>query len=369
MGSVAGEGWGRGVGEEVVPAVVAPEGFQTHQGLVTGGGPELAGALESTLILTTGGFDGAGTQWLVGQAGLLWGSGARFDGFAGGHDRAVVQPVLVVFPVLDLGAEFAPEGLVQAGLELFEGLDDLGGLIFAEGGEQGSDPLAGFWGIATIEVVGDFPEVLVGVPEVQALAGVGEAIGDEVPNPEGAIGDDEDLFGLAQTALDGFIVELAGEGFEATAGGDVATLTDDGALGGGLSAVVQAEDGAHVYPVPAVEFLALGAEGVGLAPVITLADVPGVDLDDQGEGLGWGALGGAGQGGEVLPGVELGEGGRTGLLGFEALAMGLAMEGATGEDHAEALSDSDGLFGRHFGGEQSADFLEVRGGGSFVGQA
>jgi hypothetical protein len=50
MGSIAGEGWGRGVREEVVPAVVTPEGLQTHQGLATDGGPELAGAIESTKV-------------------------------------------------------------------------------------------------------------------------------------------------------------------------------------------------------------------------------------------------------------------------------------------------------------------------------
>ena len=121
--------------EEEVPAVVAPKGFQTHQGLVTGGGPELAGALEATLILTTGGFDGPGTQRFIGQPGLLWGGGARLDGFAGGHDRAVVEAVLVVFPVLDLGADFVPERWVETGLEFFEGLDDLEGLVLAEGFE------------------------------------------------------------------------------------------------------------------------------------------------------------------------------------------------------------------------------------------
>jgi len=48
-----------GVREEFVPATVAPAGFQAHEGLVTGGGPELAGAFETTLILAAGRFDGA----------------------------------------------------------------------------------------------------------------------------------------------------------------------------------------------------------------------------------------------------------------------------------------------------------------------
>ena len=42
-----------------VPAVVAPEGFQAHQGFVSGEGPELAGAFEAALVLAAGRFDGA----------------------------------------------------------------------------------------------------------------------------------------------------------------------------------------------------------------------------------------------------------------------------------------------------------------------
>jgi len=45
------------MGEEVMPAAVAPEGFQAQQRFVPGGGPELAGAFEPTLILAAGGFD------------------------------------------------------------------------------------------------------------------------------------------------------------------------------------------------------------------------------------------------------------------------------------------------------------------------
>jgi hypothetical protein len=44
------------VGEEQVPTVVAPEGFQTHQSFIASATPKLAGALEPALILSAGRF-------------------------------------------------------------------------------------------------------------------------------------------------------------------------------------------------------------------------------------------------------------------------------------------------------------------------
>lgn len=53
------EGWR---GEELEPAAIAPESFQAQAGLVVGGGPELAGAFETALVLATGGLDGFGPK-------------------------------------------------------------------------------------------------------------------------------------------------------------------------------------------------------------------------------------------------------------------------------------------------------------------
>ena len=66
------------------------------------------------------------------------------------------------------------------------------------------------------------------MPEVALLAGGGEAVFGQVPNPQDPAGDDEHLLGLAQ------------------AGGHIAALADDGALVGGLAPVVQAEDGGNI---------------------------------------------------------------------------------------------------------------------------
>jgi hypothetical protein len=51
--------------------------------------------------------------------------------------------------------------------------------------------------------------VLFGVPEVQALAGILEAVLEYVPDPDRAVGQDQDVLGLAQTSFQGLAIELA----------------------------------------------------------------------------------------------------------------------------------------------------------------
>jgi hypothetical protein len=58
-------------------------------------------------------------------------------------------------------------------------------------------PSAGLGCAPPIEIVGHRPEMFFGVPEVQRLSCIGEAVLDQVPNPHRAIGDDQDLLGLA----------------------------------------------------------------------------------------------------------------------------------------------------------------------------
>ena len=50
---------GFGVREEVLPAAVAPEGFQAEEGFVAVERPELTGAFETALVLAASGFDGS----------------------------------------------------------------------------------------------------------------------------------------------------------------------------------------------------------------------------------------------------------------------------------------------------------------------
>ena len=87
-----------------------------------------------------------------------------------------------------------------------------------------------------VEVVGDGPEVFIAMVEVQALAGVGEAVFGEVPDPEGAAGDNKHVLGMAQAALEGLAVELGGEGLQAQASSEVAALAR-GSPKSGIAAV------------------------------------------------------------------------------------------------------------------------------------
>src|SRR5271154_3861280 len=48
-----------------MPAVVAPEHFQTEQSFIAALAPELAGSLEPALGLSTGGFHGSAANGLV----------------------------------------------------------------------------------------------------------------------------------------------------------------------------------------------------------------------------------------------------------------------------------------------------------------
>ena len=79
------------VGEQEVPAVVAPEGFQTHQTFITGTTPELAGALEAALLLPAGGFHRA--------AALR---------FARAPRRRIVHPLTMAFQIGYFGGHGLP---------------------------------------------------------------------------------------------------------------------------------------------------------------------------------------------------------------------------------------------------------------------
>ena len=103
-----------------------------------------------------------------------------------------------------------------------------------------------------MQVVSDRPKVLLGMKEIQALPSVGETVLGQVPDPEGAIGDDQHQLRLAQASGQSFTIELGAQGFDAQASGGITALANDGALSGGLAAVVQPKDRGHVNPVPAI---------------------------------------------------------------------------------------------------------------------
>lgn len=123
--------------------------------------------------------------------------------------------------------------------------------------------------------------------------------------------------------------------------------------GGGRRSIEvgRGEFGVGEQRMPARDLLALGAEGFGLSPVIAFADIPGVDFDDQREGLGRGPLAGLGEALQAFPGVELAQVGSAGGWSSESLAPSLDFGG--GE---LPLEDAGGLGG---GGGRAASLQDL----------
>ena len=87
--------------------------------------------------------------------------------------------------------------------------------------------------------------------------------------------------------------------------------------------MIQAEDRAHVHPMPAGELLAFLAQGFRLSPMVALPDIPGVDFDNQGEGLGGRPLTGGREALQPCAGVEPAQVGGASGLGPQALPVPL----------------------------------------------
>ena len=129
--------------------------------------------------------------------------------------------------VFDLSLAFFLFGFQQTGFDLGQDGNDGGGLVVTDLLKQRLDPGAGLGRASTVKVVGHGPEMFVGVPEVQLLTGIGEAVLGQVPNPHGPVGNDQHIPGLSQAALERLPVKLGGERLQAQAGGHIAALADD----------------------------------------------------------------------------------------------------------------------------------------------
>ena len=75
--------------------------------------------------------------------------------------------------------------------------------------------------------------------------------------------------------------KLIAQDVQALAGEDVTALDNDGPAAGRLAAVIEAEDGAGIDPVPAFRLVPAAAWGGGLAPSIALANIPSVQWNDH----------------------------------------------------------------------------------------
>ena len=90
--------------EEEMPAMVAPEGFQTHQCLVACLTPELARSFEAALGLPAGRFNGTAA-----------------NGFAAPDSGAIVHARFMFVKIIDLPRHRFDGGLVrQSGQGFFE---------------------------------------------------------------------------------------------------------------------------------------------------------------------------------------------------------------------------------------------------------
>src|SRR5258707_1318097 len=176
---------------------------------------------------------------MIGQLLLLLGGLAFLAGFPGFQHFLVFHPVGVVLEVFDLGLNLLLLGLEQTGFEFGEAGNDRDGLVVADLLQERGYPGMGFGGAVAIEVVSDRPKVLLGVKEIQSLASVGETVLGQVPNPGGAIGDNQNQLGLAQSASQRFAVELGAQGLDTQACSGVTTLSNDRARSGGLASVIQ----------------------------------------------------------------------------------------------------------------------------------
>ena len=116
---------------------------------------------------------------------------------------------------------------------------------------------------------------------VDPLPGLGELVSGEIPDPGGAVSEDQGRLGLEEPALERLRVQLPPEVGEPRAGGDIAPVGDDRPVAGGRPPLVQAEDRRGVDPVPAPDVLPRLPALARLPPAVPLPDVPGVDLDDQ----------------------------------------------------------------------------------------
>src|SRR5438105_9903632 len=159
---------------------------------------------------------------------------------------------------------------------LFQRLNHVRTFSLFELADQRLHPLFGCGRARSEDRVGDGPEMLGGVVEVQHFSGSLKALTHQVTVPRRAIRHDQDQFGLQKTAPHRFSPELLFQLFQSASRHDVASLGDKWTPSSGLAPLVESKAGRPVNPVPARELLARHLELLSLAPIVSFANVPGV---------------------------------------------------------------------------------------------
>jgi hypothetical protein len=145
------------VREEKMPSVIAPEAIQRQERFVTGLGPKLAGTFEATLILAAGRLDGAAAHGFIALTRIT-----------------IVKAAAVVFDVADCALQVRTRLSAQALECLAQLVEQPRGLVGFELPQQGYNPLRGRGRARSVQGLGDRPQVLFGVIEVEALPGFGK---------------------------------------------------------------------------------------------------------------------------------------------------------------------------------------------------
>ena len=200
-----------GVGEEEVPALVAPEGFEAEEGFGTRGAPKLSGPLEATLDLATRRLHRP-----------------TAEGFARPPGRPVVPPGLV-FPEVGCfpGHRFGRRPGGQARQRFVQWPDHFHRRFVFELAPQRLEPGLERRLVFAPEGAAPGGQVLPGLLEVQPLAGLRPAVVGPAPNPHGPVADHQYARRLAPAAPPRLGVPLFAQGVQALAREHVAALDDD----------------------------------------------------------------------------------------------------------------------------------------------
>ena len=209
------------------------------------------------------------------------------DAEAEGAESWVVHPVLVVGKVIEAFA-----GLVAGGGVDVELGEDAVEVALVEFVTALFGPMGGEVGMDAIDGVGDIEEVLFGVVDVDDLEGVG---GGPVPDPGGAVAEDDALGDLIEAAASGFTEHAAGKGGGRGVGVAAGDAFDSGIAGdrirvahgqavfvSGLGGPDDGELGFTGFG-GAVGLFALASLGFGVAP----GDAGAVESEIEGGSL-WG---------------------------------------------------------------------------------
>ena len=153
------------MGKKKSPARIYPEGVQTEEGVISFFGPELAGPIESALVLAAGGFNGS--------------AAARLIEFL---RSVVIHPVLMLTKVSEFFGHARPLLRGAAGESLFHNRNHVPCAASQQVFVHSPHPSLGCRGVA-MRLASRLPQVFLDMEIVDALGCVFEAVSRDAPDP------------------------------------------------------------------------------------------------------------------------------------------------------------------------------------------